>query len=98
MPVSLSGIIIPPSKSHGPRVNLTWSRPAQANGIIRSYTVFYSHKEDTRKETIEGDALSYTIEVLGGDSYQFHVRAVTIKPGPNATFTVNIPEYGRLQI
>ena len=60
--------------------------------------MFYSHKEDTRKETIGGDALSYTVDGFGGVTFQFHVRAVTIKPGPNATFTVNMPEYGRLEI
>ena len=34
--------------------------------------------------------------MLGGVTYQFNVRALTIKPGPNATKTVTTKEYGKL--
>ena len=87
-----------PSNSHGPRINLTWSRPAESNGIIRNYNVFYSHEGDTQKKTFGRDVLSYSVDVLGGVTYQFHVRAVTIKPGPNASLTVSTPEYGKFNL
>ena len=82
-------------KSHGPRINLTWTIPAKPNGVIRNYTVFYSYSGNSQKEISGIDALSYSVDVMGGVTYQFHVRAVTIKPGPNATLTVNVSEYGR---
>ena len=86
--------MISPTKSHGPRVNLTWSRPAEPNGVIGSYNMFYSHSGGTKEESL-GDVLSYLADVLGGVSYQFHVQAVTIKPGPNATHTAVIAEYSK---
>jgi len=55
--------------------------------------VFYSHDGNTKRETFGKDVLSYTVDVLGGLTYKFHVRAVTIKPGENVTSTVNVPEY-----
>ena len=58
--------------------------------------MFYDHDKDTRKEIIGNDTLSYSVDVLGGLTYQFYVRAVTVKPGENATLTVNVPEYGKL--
>jgi len=90
--------IIAPTGSHGPRLNLQWSRPQQENGIIRNYTLFYSHSEDPQRvytETFGADTFNYSIEVLGGISYNVYVRAVTIKPGTNASFPVVIPEYGK---
>ena len=56
--------------------------------------MFYSYNGNSQREISGIDALSYLIDVVGGATYQFHVRAVTIKPGPNATLTVNVPEYG----
>ena len=94
---SLTYNIVATSKSHSPRVNLTWSRPTAPNGVIRNYNVFYSHNGDTKARSPGSDALSYLVDVLGGVTYQFHVQAVTIKPGPNASLTVNIPEYGKLR-
>ena len=43
--------IITPNGSHGPRLNLQWSRPQQENGIFRKYTLFYSHSEDPQRVT-----------------------------------------------
>ena len=97
VPANLSHTNIAPDKSHGLRVNLTWSEPIKANGIVRNYTLFYGHEKDTRKETFGKDTLSYSVDVLGGLTYEFSVRAVTIKPGENVTSTVEIPEYGRFR-
>ena len=86
-----------PDKQVGPKIKLTWHKPAEENGIIKSYTVFYSHNEDPHNvhtETLGGNMLSYTVDVLGGATYQFHVRAATIKPGPNATLSVAVNDYG----
>ena len=79
--------------SNGPRIKLTWQKPAEPNGVIKSYTVSYSHNGITQKVISGINALSYTVEVLGGIQYQFYVKAVTIKPGSNAPLTVDIPEY-----
>ena len=95
VPTALALTNIAPDKSHGPKVNLIWSEPIKANGIIRSYTLFYGHEKDIRRQTFRNDTLSYSVDVLGGLTYQFSVRAVTIKPGENATLSLNIPEYGR---
>ena len=98
VPLSLSAVDMPPSKSHGPRITLTWREPAEPNGVVRSYTLFYGHDGVAPREIygIDKDALSHTVDVLGGVTYQFDVRAVTIKPGPNATKTVTTKEYGKL--
>ena len=98
VPATLNHTTIAPDMSHGPKVYLTWSEPLIANGIIRNYTLFYGHEKDTRKETFGKDTLSYTVDVLAGVQYHFHVRAVTIKPGENATLTVDIPEYGKFSL
>ena len=87
-----------PDKQVGPKIKLTWRKPAKENGIIRSYTVFYSHDEDPHNihsETLGKNVLSYTVDVLGGATYQFYVRAATIKPGPNVTLSVAVNDYGR---
>ncbi|XP_022778132.1 protein sidekick-1-like, partial [Stylophora pistillata] len=97
-PSNFSHSEIMPDKSAGPKIKLTWYKPAEENGIIRSYTVFYSHNEDPHHihtETLGENMLSYTVDVLGGVTYQFHVRAVTIKPGPNATVSVQTDDYGK---
>ena len=96
-PTFLSYSNLSPNKSHGPRITLTWSKPAEPNGVIRSYTLFYSHDGVAPKEIsgIGRDALNHTVDVLVGVTYQFNVRAVTIKPGPNATKTVTTKEYGK---
>lgn len=55
--------------------------------------MFYSHSGNTQKEIFGKDVLSYTVDVLGGVQYQFYVRAVTVKPGPNISSNVKVPEY-----
>ena len=95
VPDTLTHTNIAPDKSHGPQVNLIWHEPTKANGNIRNYTLFYGYGKDIWKKTFGKDTLSYSVDVLGGLTYQFSVRAVTIKPGENVTVTVNIPEYGK---
>ena len=98
IPSNLSQSETMPDKQVGPKIKLTWYKPAEENGIIRSYTVFYSHHEDPyniHTKTLKKNMLSYTVDVLGGAIYQFHVRAATIKPGPNATLSVAVNDYGR---
>ncbi|XP_022808475.1 receptor-type tyrosine-protein phosphatase F-like [Stylophora pistillata] len=92
-PTSFSYTDVPPGKSHGPRITLTWRKPEKPNGVIRSYTLFYSHSGDTLNEISGIGAQNYTLDVLGGVSYRFHIRAVTIKPGQNMTETVTSKEY-----
>lgn len=97
-PVFLSYTDVPPSKAYGPRVKLTWTKPVTPNGIIRSYTLFYTlfytHSGDALKEISKIDALNYTVDVLGGVVYELYVRAVTVKPGPNGTINLTTREYG----
>ena len=99
-PTSLSYTDLSPSKSDGPRITLTWSEPAEPNGVIRSYTLLYSHDGVAPREIsgIGKAALSHTVDVLGGVTYQFNIRAVTIKPGKNASKTVTTKEYGKLYL
>ncbi|XP_022783170.1 uncharacterized protein LOC111323973 [Stylophora pistillata] len=94
-PRFLSSVDVPPSNLHGPRITLSWCKPADPNGVLRDYTLFYSHGGVVTREVsgIDKDALNHTVDVLGGVTYQFHVRAVTIKPGPNGTTTVTAKEY-----
>ena len=85
-----------------PRATLTWSKPAQENGVITGYEVSYS--EDTvnpgeaEKQTLGPSASSWSFVVLGGTNYSIAVSASTIKPGPNATTTLTVPEYGEKTI
>ena len=94
-PRFLSSVDVPPSNLHGPRITLSWCKPAEPNGVLRGYTLFYSHGGVVTREIsgIDKDALNHTVDVLGGVTYQFHVRAVTIRPGPNGTITVTTSEY-----
>lgn len=97
-PDSFSYIVITPSESHGPKIALTWSSPQQKNGMIRNYTVFYSHSEHSQNvhtKKFGPNTFNYTVDALGGVSYQLKVRAVTIKPGPEASASAVIPEYGK---
>ena len=97
-PTALSHTVIAPSESRCPRVNFTWSRPHQESGIIRNYSLFYSHTEDQESvhaQTFGPNTFSYIVDVLGGETCQFYVRAVTINPGTNASLAVAIPEYVR---
>ena len=98
VPLSLSSVDVSPTNSHGPRITLTWSEPAEPNGVIRSYTLFYSRNGVAPKEIsrIDKDALNHTVDVFGGVTYQLNVTAVTIKPGPYETITVTARTYGKL--
>ena len=82
-------------------ITLSWTAPSQPNGVIRNYTVFYHHSEDplnTHNETFGPDVFSYTVDVLGGVTYWFDVRAEIIKPGENASLIVNISEYRKCNV
>ena len=85
--------MLDPDVSHGPRIKLTWTMPAEPNGVIKSYTIFYSYSGNSQKEISGIDVLNYSVDVLAGVKYRFYVGAVTIKPGPNASSSVNVPEY-----
>ncbi|PFX13685.1 Receptor-type tyrosine-protein phosphatase F [Stylophora pistillata] len=97
-PTSLSSVDVPPSKLHGPRITLSWSKPTEPNGVIRGYDLFYSHSGGAPKgiPLMDRDTLRHTVDVLGGMTYRFHVRAVTIKPGANGTLIISTKEYGKL--
>ena len=97
-PLSFAYKEVAPNKMHGPRLNLTWSKPAEANGIIRNYTLSYANKDGETKRSVEGDVFSYLVDVLGGVTYHFYITAVTIKPGQNASFSVKTKEYGMFSI
>ena len=82
-------------------ITLSWTAPSQPNGVIRNYTVFYHHSEDplnTHNETFGPDVFSYTVDVLGGVTYWFDVRAEIIKPGEKASLIVNISEYSKCNV
>ncbi|PFX13901.1 Tyrosine-protein phosphatase Lar [Stylophora pistillata] len=68
-PTSFSYTDVPPGKSHGPRITLTWRKPEKPNGVIRSYTLFYSHSGDTLNEISGIGAQNYTLDVLGGEVF-----------------------------
>lgn len=95
-PLSFSYKELAPNNFHGPRINLTWSRPAESNGIIRNYIVFYANQEGETKQSVGGDTFSYLVDVLGGVTYHFYIGAVTVKPGQNVSLSVKTNEYGML--
>ena len=58
----------------------------------------YSNSKDQERvctQTFGPSIFSWSVDVFGGLTYQFYVRAVTVKPGENASLHVVIPEYGR---
>ena len=57
--------------------------------------MFYGYEKDPREKIVGKNTLSYSVDVLGGLTYQFYIRAVTVKPGENASITIDVPEYGR---
>ena len=81
-----------------PRVTLTWAKPAQENGAITGYEISYSEDKvnpgEDEKETLGSSASSWSFVVLGGTTYSIAVSASTIKPGPKATITLTVLEYG----
>ena len=60
--------------------------------------MFYGYDKGPRKKIVRKNSLSYSVDVLGGLTYQFYVRAVTVKPGENASLTIDVPEYGRYSL
>ncbi|PFX14396.1 Receptor-type tyrosine-protein phosphatase delta [Stylophora pistillata] len=95
-PPSFNHTLKTPTESQGPMITLSWTSPSLSNGIIRSYTVFYRHSEDPHNvhhQRFGPDVFSHTVDVLGGITYWFEVRAETLHPGKNASLTVDVPEY-----
>ena len=57
----------------------------------------YSNNKDQEcvyTQTFGSSIFSWSVDVLGGMTFQFYVRAVTTKPGTNASLAVVIPEHG----
>ena len=60
--------------------------------------MFYRHSEDPHNvhhQRFGPDVFSHTVDVLGGVTYWFEVRAETLHPGKNASLTVDVPEYSK---
>ncbi|XP_022807816.1 uncharacterized protein LOC111344820 [Stylophora pistillata] len=95
-PASFNHTLKTPTELRGPMITLSWASPSLSNGVIRSYTVFYRHSEDPHNvhhQRFGPDVFSHTVDVLGGVTYWFEVRAEIIQPGKNASLTVDVPEY-----
>ena len=100
-PTDFSARLLPAANGLGPRVNLTWNKPAHENGVIRKYVLYFSERETPgRVDQINiTDALHlwFLLNVYGRTTYTFHLSAVTIKEGPNSTVDrLTIPEYGKI--
>lgn len=64
---------------------------------IHHYKVSYTHSEDHTLKvlTVDSSRLSVTIPVWGGVTYEFHIKGITNKEGPNSIKkTLMIPDYG----
>ena len=98
-PQNLQFILSKPTENTRPRMRVTWGKPAAENGIIKRYTLAYSYNYNRKvmssQRTTNNRTLSYSFDVLGGLNYTVTVRAETIKPGPDATGTQQVPEYSK---
>lgn len=93
--MNVTGTLIPPQDFFGPRVNITWDRPRDPNGIIRKYTIIHYYNEDTsNKETViinRTSDLQYTLNVTKNRVLSFKISATTIKEGPYQSGNIAIP-------
>ena len=100
VPTDFNARLLPAANGLGPRVNLTWNKPAHENGVIRKYVLYFSERETPgRVDQININALhlSFLLNVYGRTTYTLHLSAVTIKEGPNSTVNkFSIPEYGKI--
>lgn len=82
-----------------PRVQITWKKPQEENGIITRYEIYYSVTGTgvSIQKTInitDMNSLSYTMSVPGETRMRFRIRASTIKDGPYTTDqTGDIPAF-----
>jgi len=80
-------------------MTVTWGKPVDENGFIRKYTLVFSYTLDQKKTSIEnstnGQTSSYSFSVLGGIQYDVELWAETIKPGPKATSSKQVPVYSK---
>ena len=99
VPTDFIARLLPAANGLGPRVNLTWNKPAEENGVIRKYVLYFSESETPgRVDQININALHlwFLLNVYGRTTYTFHLSAVTIKEGPNSTVNkFTIPDYGK---
>ncbi|KAK2554959.1 Receptor-type tyrosine-protein phosphatase delta [Acropora cervicornis] len=96
-PQNLNLTFIKPSQNTRPRIRVTWRAPAEENGIITKYTLYYSYNfsgvTNSTEVSKNGHTLEYTFDVLGGVEYTVSIYAATIKPGPNETQVGSVPVY-----
>ena len=88
--------ITPPIASTGPVLRLSWKRPLEVNGILLKYKLEYNNSYTGKRFTVDIPPGTNTssLQALGGTTYFFFLRAVTIKEGPAVSLgPVTIPEY-----
>ena len=98
-PLKRVTLIPPQDKIRVPRMQITWDKPTNENGIISRYTLAYYYDNDSsnqRKVNITDiSSLVYTMDVLGQARFKFKMSASTIKEGPyTAIKSKRIPAYG----
>ena len=88
-----------PTGKRKPKMNITWDKPANANGEIKKYTVVYSYNFGGKvigvSHSTNSQTFTYSFDVLGGIRYTVSVEAETIQPGPKATSVEDIPVYSK---
>ena len=80
-------------------MTVAWGKPVDENGIIVKYTLVYSYtcegKKTSSGHSTNGQTFSYSFDVLGGVEYTVELWAETIKPGPKATSSKQVPAYSK---
>lgn len=98
-PQNLQLTFIKPSQNIRPRTRVTWSAPAEENGIITKYTLTYSYNfsgvTNSTEVSTNSQTFEYTFDVLGGIKYTVSVYAETIKPGPQEEQIELVPVYSK---
>jgi len=80
-------------------MTVAWGKPVNENGIIVKYTLVYSYTFEGKKtssgHSTNGQTFSYSFDVLGGIQYTVELLAETVKPGPKATSSKQVPVYSK---
>lgn len=80
-------------------MTVTWTTPANQNGVIKEYTLNISYtfkgKLSSSKRNLDSDVFSYSFDVLGGIQYTIKLWAVTVKPGTAKAKVKEIPVYSK---